>query len=180
MTSNPAPAPSLPRDKILTMIAALRLYQRLGRDGSLPDDILAIATDNDALPRLSLLEIDKLCRQLETSQPVLPPQTRDVLEATLTLARHLLQNILSDPRITQLGPDTTTLIETLLSDINRSFALPQDDDPKLAQRYRNAAKRDYHRGGEIEIAENATVSLSDDDGAYVQAWVWVAADHLEQ
>lgn len=32
---------------------------------------------------------------------------------------------------------------------------------------------EYHRDGEIEIDEGAVCSRGDDDGCYVQAWVWV-------
>lgn len=43
-----------------------------------------------------------------------------------------------------------------------------DDD-----RFRRAAQRVHGRDGDVEIDENAAVSRGDDDGAYVQAWVWV-------
>ncbi len=36
-----------------------------------------------------------------------------------------------------------------------------------------AARELYEQEGEIEIDDNATISRGDDDGAYVQAWVWV-------
>jgi hypothetical protein len=39
--------------------------------------------------------------------------------------------------------------------------------------YRELAKTQYHREGEIEIDDNAKVSRGDDPGAYVQAWVWI-------
>ena len=39
--------------------------------------------------------------------------------------------------------------------------------------YRDAAKRMYHEEGKTEIDDGATVSVSEDGGAYVQAWVWV-------
>ena len=39
--------------------------------------------------------------------------------------------------------------------------------------YRAAARKRYHNEGTCEIDENAVVSVSDDEGAYVQAWVWV-------
>lgn len=39
--------------------------------------------------------------------------------------------------------------------------------------YRDQAKEQYHRDGETEVDEDACVSVSDDNGAYVQAWVWV-------
>jgi hypothetical protein len=41
------------------------------------------------------------------------------------------------------------------------------------KRYRELARERYHSDGEIEIDEGATVSISADSGAYVQAWVWV-------
>jgi hypothetical protein len=34
----------------------------------------------------------------------------------------------------------------------------------------------YHVDGEIEIDSKARVSTGNDDGAYVQAWVWVPAN----
>ena len=39
--------------------------------------------------------------------------------------------------------------------------------------YREAAEAQYGSDGEIEIDSGAVVSLGDDPGAYVQAWVWV-------
>jgi hypothetical protein len=41
------------------------------------------------------------------------------------------------------------------------------------QWFRSRAKQMYHKEGEIEIDEGAPVSQGDDEGAYVQAWVWV-------
>jgi hypothetical protein len=39
--------------------------------------------------------------------------------------------------------------------------------------FRTRAKELYHEEGEIEIDGAAAVSLGNDDGAYVAAWVWV-------
>lgn len=36
------------------------------------------------------------------------------------------------------------------------------------------AKEEHEREGEIEIDDNARVSEGDDNGAYVQAWIWVS------
>jgi len=36
------------------------------------------------------------------------------------------------------------------------------------------ARDEYEREGEIEIDDNAKLSEGDDNGAYVQAWVWVS------
>lgn len=39
--------------------------------------------------------------------------------------------------------------------------------------FRNRAKELYYDEGQLEVDDNAPVSIGDDDGAYVQAWVWV-------
>lgn len=43
----------------------------------------------------------------------------------------------------------------------------------IPDRFRQAAKKIWQREGSIEVDDNAVVSISDDNGAYVQAWVWV-------
>lgn len=43
----------------------------------------------------------------------------------------------------------------------------------IKAKYRAAARRIHHQGGELEIDDNAVVSLGSDPGAYVAAWVWV-------
>jgi hypothetical protein len=45
--------------------------------------------------------------------------------------------------------------------------------PENAEAYIAAAKKQWAREGEIEIDAEAKVSVGDDPGAYVQAWVWV-------
>lgn len=45
--------------------------------------------------------------------------------------------------------------------------------PELDAKYRALAKEEYEVEGEIEIDDNAKISYGDDNGAYVQAWVWV-------
>jgi hypothetical protein len=45
-------------------------------------------------------------------------------------------------------------------------------------RYIKAARRMWHREGEIEIDDWPLISPSE-DGAYVQAWVWVYNDDLD-
>ena len=47
------------------------------------------------------------------------------------------------------------------------------------KQYREAAKRFHHVEGECEIDEGAKVSKGNDEGAYVQAWVWVSDDEIE-
>ena len=48
---------------------------------------------------------------------------------------------------------------------------------KTDTQYRAAAKKLYHREGEVEIDENAKLSKAlgnPDRGCYVEAWVWVS------
>lgn len=44
---------------------------------------------------------------------------------------------------------------------------------EIAQRYRNWARRNLTEEGEVEIDPDAVVSMGDDPGAYVEAWLWV-------
>jgi hypothetical protein len=44
------------------------------------------------------------------------------------------------------------------------------------EQYRTKAKSLFEEEGEIEIDLNAKVSRGGDNGAYVQAWVWVPED----
>lgn len=41
--------------------------------------------------------------------------------------------------------------------------------------FRTRAKELHQEEGQIEVDDNARVSRGHDDGAYVQAWVWVPA-----
>ena len=45
------------------------------------------------------------------------------------------------------------------------------------QEFIEAARAQYEDEGTIEIDDNAVVSRGSDNGAYVQAWVWVEDDH---
>jgi hypothetical protein len=42
--------------------------------------------------------------------------------------------------------------------------------------FRQRAKELYHEEGEIEVDDGASVSIGEDAGAYVQAWVWVDSE----
>ena len=39
---------------------------------------------------------------------------------------------------------------------------------------RDMARTQYSSEGQVEIDSNAEISMSEDNGAYVQAWVWVS------
>lgn len=48
----------------------------------------------------------------------------------------------------------------------------------LEDAYR-AAARQHHVDGELEIDDNAVVSMGCDHGAYVQAWIWIDDRELD-
>ncbi len=52
---------------------------------------------------------------------------------------------------------------------------------RTSEFYQEAA-RCHHllREGELEVDDHATVSHGDEDGAYVQAWLWVTGDEMRQ
>lgn len=54
------------------------------------------------------------------------------------------------------------------------------DDDDRAPAFVAAARRLHTVEGECEIDDDAKVSISSDGGAYVQAWVWVDDDDLEE
>jgi hypothetical protein len=58
-------------------------------------------------------------------------------------------------------------------DLIKAVKDAQDDDDGLVVKYRQAAHEVHHRDGELEIDDDAVVSVSEEAGAYVQAWVWV-------
>jgi hypothetical protein len=45
--------------------------------------------------------------------------------------------------------------------------------------FRARAKEIYYQEGEIEVDNNALISRGDDEGAYVEAWVWVPSSEEE-
>lgn len=49
----------------------------------------------------------------------------------------------------------------------RRFAMRSD------KWFRARAKEMYQQDGKIEVDGNARISRGDDEGAYVEAWVWV-------
>lgn len=63
---------------------------------------------------------------------------------------------------------------------NLQEALREREKPSdYNEEKRDAAIEAYARDGEIEVDADAVVSESDDNGAYVMAWLWVGDDPLE-
>jgi len=44
--------------------------------------------------------------------------------------------------------------------------------------YREYAQARLHRDGDLEIDDDAAVSLGADDGAYIMCWKWIANDTM--
>lgn len=71
--------------------------------------------------------------------------------------------------------DTFTTGET---DLELDVALPGSEETPVQVAYRNAAMGRLHDEGTLEVDDDALVNLSEDGGAYVQAWVWIDADEV--
>lgn len=67
-------------------------------------------------------------------------------------------------------------VRQLFDDLVRSINILLEADEKTIDRYVERAGDLYHRDGEIEIDDDAMLSLSKDGGEYVSAWVWVPDD----
>lgn len=63
-----------------------------------------------------------------------------------------------------------SMVTSLLSDAGSTA---------IADAYREAAQG-HCRDGELEVDGDATVSFSDDGGAYVMGWIWVGDDELPE
>ena len=71
-------------------------------------------------------------------------------------------------------PRSTGREAGLLGDfIRRAEEAHRDLTDGTAQDFVRRARQDYQHDGEVEIDDDAAVSRSE-DGAYVQAWVWIA------
>ena len=52
-------------------------------------------------------------------------------------------------------------------------------ETELRALYRAKAQACFHKEGQLEIDPGALVSLGEDYGAYVQAWVWVSNEDFD-
>lgn len=132
----------------------------LNFDRSKPDPraLLEVGDENGNTLRLSMDEAEEF-RKMTGKDPldsdILSPEVFDELIEWLR-EEGLLEQEKTDPRESMIAPPISQ---------------------RMQERYRKAAKETYHRQGEIEIDDNAIVSHSD-EGAYVQAWVWISNDDL--
>lgn len=67
-------------------------------------------------------------------------------------------------------PEVRKILQTAATRLD-----PSQLSDKEERWYRKEADQQYGREGEIEIDSDACISKGADDGAYVQAWVWVYA-----
>lgn len=155
----PAPAPQ-PQETIVQLIALSRVFTVTTEDDR--EDITTAAFGTVELAQAAALEFLK--GQWVSMFPARPIPTEDAAElqealeaegwgGRVQITDHVLK---ADPTITpQDVPDPGTAM--------------------LEQHYRDAAQA-MQRDGELEVDDGAVVSLSDDGGAYVAAWMWVSAE----
>jgi hypothetical protein len=90
------------------------------------------------------------------------------------VARHLAEILKKECWPTApLSVEAGKLIAGLIQTVDDAA----DDD--VTRAYRAAAKDWWNREGEIEVDDDAIVSVSSDGGAYVGAWVWVSEDQAD-
>lgn len=73
---------------------------------------------------------------------------------------------------TYVGPEDLQVIEPTSDLAKRVRMQMRKQRSHKSNQYRNVA-RTLASEGTLEIDDNATVSISADMGAYVQAWLWV-------
>lgn len=151
----------LTRRELATVLAALRYWQREGIWGD-PRKELDIATDGGEIEPLGQLEIDGLCERLnyrEDSEAV----NAEVLDS-LKECSSLLEVFSPRHELNTAVMRAKRAIAKSEKAEQKSIATPEE----ITQ-----ARELYGREGEIEIDDNARASRGDDDGAYIEAWVWV-------
>ena len=90
--------------------------------------------------------------------PISSPQAEELLKE--------LTKIASDPH-------TTSQVKWRLNRLLAKLRTDREATP-IIKEYQEAAKgMPGVCEGELEVDDNPVVSLGDDDGAYVQAWLWV-------
>jgi len=67
-------------------------------------------------------------------------------------------------------------LRSCISDLEGVVGRVERSDDERA--YVEAARALWQKDGGIEVDDNAIVSISDDQGAYVGAWVWVSDDEI--
>lgn len=82
------------------------------------------------------------------------------------MARNLLKRVIE-------GRDLDAVIRAEIVDYLKAAASDE------AQAFVQAAMRHHHKDGEVEIDGDALVSLGSEDGAYVEAWVFVTNAEVE-
>lgn len=97
------------------------------------------------------------------SKPALKVTMTMMVDGEITVAE--LQGLIDNK-------DFGHIVNNLATDIH----VIQHDENPLDQPYRDAATEKFADEGQIEIDSDALVSYGEDDGAYVQAWVWVESD----
>lgn len=81
-----------------------------------------------------------------------------------------------------LDSDEAAHLQAIRNDVGPvelgNISLPLMEEWQEDDLYREAASEMYENDGSIEIDGSANISRGDDDGAYVQAWVWVPSSRL--
>ncbi len=90
-----------------------------------------------------------------------------------TEARALVAMITTGTTPTGIPAAVTSYCAALVTAVAEEHIVPED----TAKFYRELATAVHGCDGECEIDDDADVSISEDGGAYVHAWVWAGDPH---
>lgn len=173
---NALPDPEFTPAETAAILAGLRLYEIAAQRADFPPGLEDIATDGGAFAPLSAAQTDELCERINCGAldpPAPDPAARDPSDPLRELVLEMgciIRRLDEEHEYLEFWTHDGGYI--LDSRFSRNEATDASTDP-ADQAYRDAARRLHHRGGDIEIDDNAVVSRGDDPGAYVQAWIWI-------
>lgn len=101
------------------------------------------------------------------------PEAREPLMPGVNVISGLLSAVMA----AENGNIDSALAEQLSTAL-REYHEDQAQQQRLSPLRNAAQEMECVRDGELEIDDNATVSEGEDDGAYIQAWLWVSGDRL--
>lgn len=162
---------NMPTPQTCTILAALRLWQQGLRDDTLSADLRDIACNDGAGEVLTTEEIDQLCQELNFGD-LSAPAYRDF--------HRKVSSILRDPNgefkeLQSCADAISEISEALENAAETEIPAETKAEKEKAQKYRDAAfMRD-----EVQIDEDAKVSMGEDKGAYVQCWLWISDDEAQ-
>lgn len=180
---------NMPTRETGTILAALRLWQ-IYLEGRMPntseyEEIGGIATDGQTFEKLNAAEIDALCETINLGDIEAHPlraaleNAHSALGAAQTQFEQCAKMFRDDQEFIEAHGLVDEACEIAGKALRDSPVTAADDQADAAEQERIAKYREAANGltssnnEEIQIDDDAKVSMGSDPGAYVAAWIWV-------